>query len=127
MFFFFFSSRRRHTRWNCDWSSDVCSSDLGIGVAGLKLELRPVDGAAVEARRRTCFEAATAQSKLLQRFAQQNRSRLARASRRILLLATVDQSVEECSGRNDDGTRADGAAITKFDATTDARSAVISP
>src|SRR5689334_24558806 len=27
-FFFFFSSRRRHTRWNCDWSSDVCSSDL---------------------------------------------------------------------------------------------------
>src|SRR5438309_2266091 len=28
-FFFFFSSRRRHTRWNCDWSSDVCSSDLG--------------------------------------------------------------------------------------------------
>src|SRR5689334_15742963 len=25
--FFFFSSRRRHTRWNCDWSSDVCSSD----------------------------------------------------------------------------------------------------
>src|SRR5689334_17044048 len=27
-FRFFFSSRRRHTRWNCDWSSDVCSSDL---------------------------------------------------------------------------------------------------
>src|SRR6267143_5301255 len=25
---FLFSSRRRHTRWNCDWSSDVCSSDL---------------------------------------------------------------------------------------------------
>src|SRR5689334_24156075 len=25
---FFFSSRRRHTRWNCDWSSDVYSSDL---------------------------------------------------------------------------------------------------
>src|SRR5438309_2771314 len=24
----FFSSRRRRTRWNCDWSSDVCSSDL---------------------------------------------------------------------------------------------------
>src|SRR5689334_24048851 len=41
--FFFFSSRRRHTRWNCDWSSDVCSSDLvrqaeqvrsSIGVTG---------------------------------------------------------------------------------------------
>src|SRR5690625_2812358 len=29
-FLFFFSSRRRHTRWPRDWSSDVCSSDLGI-------------------------------------------------------------------------------------------------
>src|SRR6266480_274803 len=29
-FFFFFSSRRRHTRLTCDWSSDVCSSDLPV-------------------------------------------------------------------------------------------------
>src|SRR5260370_25552539 len=29
--FFFFSSRRRHTRFKCDWSSDVCSSDLPSG------------------------------------------------------------------------------------------------
>src|SRR5205807_7248874 len=29
-FFFFFSSRRRHTRLQGDWSSDVCSSDLGL-------------------------------------------------------------------------------------------------
>src|SRR2546427_11746563 len=28
--FFFFSSRRRHTRFDCDWSSDVCSSDLDL-------------------------------------------------------------------------------------------------
>src|SRR5260370_14369518 len=28
LLFFFFSSRRRHTRFKCDWSSDVCSSDL---------------------------------------------------------------------------------------------------
>src|SRR2546430_13566284 len=28
IFSFFFSSRRRHTRFDCDWSSDVCSSDL---------------------------------------------------------------------------------------------------
>src|SRR5205085_6717439 len=39
--FFFFSSRRRHTSFDCDWSSDVCSSDLvghvvadGRGVVG---------------------------------------------------------------------------------------------
>src|SRR6266850_6752529 len=30
MIFFFFSSRRRHTRLQGDWSSDVCSSDLGL-------------------------------------------------------------------------------------------------
>src|ERR1039457_3344786 len=37
-FIFFFSSRRRHTRLQGDWSSDVCSSDLGFAssrVAGL--------------------------------------------------------------------------------------------
>src|SRR5688572_31098678 len=32
-YFFFFSSRRRHTRFDCDWSSDVCSSDLESGLA----------------------------------------------------------------------------------------------
>src|SRR5688572_7095224 len=32
--FFFFSSRRRHTRFDCDWSSDVCSSDLRSGSGG---------------------------------------------------------------------------------------------
>src|SRR2546430_4944366 len=43
---FFFSSRRRHTRFDCDWSSDVCSSDLegldgytiGDGRAALRVE-----------------------------------------------------------------------------------------
>src|SRR6516165_387108 len=33
---FFFSSRRRHTRFDCDWSSDVCSSDLKRDVAAAK-------------------------------------------------------------------------------------------
>src|SRR2546427_4612312 len=33
--FFFFSSRRRHTRFDCDWSSDVCSSDLMAWHAGI--------------------------------------------------------------------------------------------
>src|SRR5437763_14494266 len=31
--FFFFSSRRRHTRYIGDWSSDVCSSDLTLAAA----------------------------------------------------------------------------------------------
>src|SRR5256885_7103907 len=34
-FFFFFSSRRRHTRLQGDWSSDVCSSDLFYSTAGV--------------------------------------------------------------------------------------------
>src|SRR5260370_41146454 len=38
-YFFFFSSRRRHTRFKCDWSSDVCSSDLGEIGAGLMILL----------------------------------------------------------------------------------------
>src|SRR6266850_3049489 len=38
--FFFFSSRRRHTRLQGDWSSDVCSSDLGAGLR--KVDVRTI-------------------------------------------------------------------------------------
>src|SRR5438270_11974541 len=40
-FFFFFSSRRRHTRFDCDWSSDVCSSDLDCSSRSGRLASRP--------------------------------------------------------------------------------------
>src|SRR5690625_6664085 len=48
---FFFSSRRRHTRWPRDWSSDVCSSDLGYkaamcGLAPVSVQLRREQGSA---------------------------------------------------------------------------------
>src|SRR2546430_6180996 len=39
---FFFSSRRRHTRFDCDWSSDVCSSDLK-GKNQLRMDQVPTD------------------------------------------------------------------------------------
>src|SRR5690625_5516156 len=39
---FFFSSRRRHTRWPRDWSSDVCSSDLSLVLAIIGVLLVPV-------------------------------------------------------------------------------------
>src|SRR2546427_4224638 len=45
--FFFFSSRRRHTRFDCDWSSDVCSSDLVVEhdqVLGRGEDLGRIDG-----------------------------------------------------------------------------------
>src|SRR5207253_6727763 len=40
-FLFFFSSRRRHTRWPRDWSSDVCSSDLSFLPRLALAELHP--------------------------------------------------------------------------------------
>src|SRR3989454_3710740 len=47
-FFFFFSSRRRHTRLQGDWSSDVCSSDLGVvALQRLQHVERPVGRAVV--------------------------------------------------------------------------------
>src|SRR5438034_3099331 len=49
VFFFFFSSRRRHTRSLCDWSSDVCSSDLvGGRRGGRPAGARPPRGAEEE-------------------------------------------------------------------------------
>src|SRR5690625_7588459 len=38
--FFFFSSRRRHTRWPRDWSSDVCSSDFKVKIGGVAYLLK---------------------------------------------------------------------------------------
>src|SRR5260370_31523410 len=42
---FFFSSRRRHTRFKCDWSSDVCSSDLAIDIGGTGIKAALLDDA----------------------------------------------------------------------------------
>src|SRR2546430_3618471 len=49
--FFFFSSRRRHTRFDCDWSSDVCSSDLMTSLRVLllvTLEVLPIQPAGAQ-------------------------------------------------------------------------------
>src|SRR2546426_3817283 len=46
--FFFFSSRRRHTRLQGDWSSDVCSSDLDLAVAELERCVRELGLAGVQ-------------------------------------------------------------------------------
>src|SRR2546427_6275338 len=44
LFFFFFSSRRRHTRFDCDWSSDVCSSDLMKGINDSSRQIADIVG-----------------------------------------------------------------------------------
>src|SRR5690242_20995133 len=46
--YFFFSSRRRHTRLTCDWSSDVCSSDLHADDHGKHDDLDQVGGAQLD-------------------------------------------------------------------------------
>src|SRR5437870_10584961 len=46
---FFFSSRRRHTRWPRDWSSDVCSSDLFLH-QGSSLRFLSLEGTSIRWR-----------------------------------------------------------------------------
>src|SRR5215203_6353017 len=52
-FFFFFSSRRRHTRYWRDWSSDVCSSDLRLELVWPHLGPGDAGGPGAGARRRS--------------------------------------------------------------------------
>src|SRR5262245_65237156 len=50
LYFFFFSSRRRHTRCLSDWSSDVCSSDLGSCTASTRSASTTCSGSDMELR-----------------------------------------------------------------------------
>src|SRR5439155_14386221 len=59
--FFFFSSRRRHTRWPRDWSSDVCSSDL-LGVTPGEFRQRAEELAGRHAQVNAELAQATAQA-----------------------------------------------------------------
>ena len=93
-----------------------------IFVSGLLLELAPVDGAAVEARGCSGLEAATAQAKLLERFAEEDGGWFSVTTGGIGLLVAMDESVEECTCRDDDGMGADGAAVAKADAGADTSS-----
>src|SRR2546430_11042953 len=59
--FFFFASRRRHTRFDCDWSSDVCSSDLAFATMnteeGAKAAIAALNGKDWKGRALTVNEA----------------------------------------------------------------------
>src|SRR5208283_3295346 len=91
----------------------------GIVVARLHCELRPVDAAAVEARRSAGLQAAPTQAECLERLAQQHRRWLAAAARRVLLLATVNEPIEECARGDNDSLRRDRAAIAQLNAPND--------
>src|SRR5208282_5246150 len=84
---------RHSSRAEAEWSR--------IQIARLPLEARPLNGASVEPRRRPGLEPASAQPELLERFAQQNRRRFSRPSRRILLLPAMNQPVKKSPSSND--------------------------
>src|SRR5438477_5733854 len=86
-----------------------------VGITRLDLKLRPVDSSAIQSRWSSSLKPASAQAKLLQSFAEKHRSRLARASGRILLFATMNKAIEECAGGDDHGLSADRASITETD------------
>src|SRR5215204_3042199 len=66
MFCFFFSSRRRHTRSLCDWSSDVCSSDLLSAARQGQARLSAAVTGPVMEDLRELYEAAVSRSKELE-------------------------------------------------------------
>ncbi len=80
-------------------------------VAGLHLDRAPVDGAAVEPRRRAGLEAAERKSEPLQRERQADRRRLADAAGRGLALADMDQAAQEGAGGEHDGPCPDLASV----------------
>src|SRR5690348_18031578 len=96
---FFFSSRRRHTRWTDDWSSDVCSSDLlGAVVAaiGIADTVSPMTAAILMLLPLSAFEATAA---LPAAAVQLTRSRIAARRLRELVEPAAERSEERRVGK----------------------------
>ena len=87
----------------------------GVGVAGLRLEMGPVDGAAVQARRRAGLEPGPVQAERAKLVAQQLGGRLSVAAATVPHLANVGQTVQESSCGDDHRLGIDGAAVAQLD------------
>ena len=90
-----------------------------VCIARLLFEARPVNSAPIKPRRRSGLETASAQAKLLERFAEENGSRFARAAGGILLLPAMNQPVKKSSGGDNDSIGRDAAAVTQENAADD--------
>src|SRR2546430_4111018 len=69
--FFFFSSRRRHTRFDCDWSSDVCSSDLYAPSDSSRTAGKPKRQTSKDERKRSHQDGSQAQARAFERGVEQ--------------------------------------------------------
>src|ERR1700674_2873465 len=84
-----------------------------IQIARLPLKPRPVNRPPVKTRRRSRLKPSSPQPQLLKRFAQQNRRRFSRTSRRILLLPTMNQPIKKSPSSNDDRIRRNAPPIAQ--------------
>ena len=87
-----------------------------LGIAGLRLELAPVDGAAIEARRRSGLETGPVEAERAQLIAQQLRGRFPIPAAGVLHLADMRQAVQKSSGGDNHGAGLDGAAVAQLNA-----------
>ena len=85
-----------------------------LGVARLRLELRPVNRSAVQARRGTSLQACPLEAERAQLIAEQLGWRFAVAAATVGPLAYMRQAIEKSSGGDDDSAGADGASVTEF-------------
>src|SRR5690625_4973022 len=95
---FFFSSRRRHTRWPRDWSSDVCSSDLAYSERERTLAHRKYeDNVPEEVKKRRLSEIIAQQMRI-----QEENNRQEIGKRHLVLAEGVSKrSDAQLSGRTD--------------------------
>src|SRR5690606_40643966 len=85
VFVFFCSSRRRHTRFSRDWSSDVCSSDLGLQRARVRaIALRAEGlGPAERASHQLTFDPVDEKVRRLEEVADRARAKFRSEERRV--------------------------------------------
>ena len=99
-----FDARRQHRK------------RLGRIIARLHLQRRPIDGAAIEPRRRSGFQACRAQSPRVRASLQGPAPALRRRGRREFAFADVDEAAQECAGGQNHDAAGQRAAIGEFDA-----------
>src|SRR5437870_13502602 len=82
-----------HLRVMMSDASSAKAERRGIGIARLKLEAAPVDGATIETRWGASLKPAARQAEVVEGFGPEERSRFTRTCRRVLRLRAVDNAV----------------------------------